>query len=54
MLGNPHLQRMLRHMDNSERAEKDLEAAMKEPIFTEFVDQCLEIVEPSAQRQMET
>ena len=41
-------------MDNSERAEKDLEDAMKEPIFTEFVDQCLEIVEPSAQRQMET
>ena len=46
MLSNPHLVRMLCHLDTTPRPDRHLEAAMHEPIFTEFVDECLRIVEP--------
>lgn len=47
MLSNPHLSRIVCNLDNSRKPDVDIEAAMHEPIFTEFVDECLRIVEPS-------
>ena len=46
MLHNPDLQNMLRHLDSTENPEVAMENAMQEPIFTDFVDVCLGIVEP--------
>ncbi|CAH1800797.1 unnamed protein product [Owenia fusiformis] len=46
LLKNPHLQDMLVYLDSSENPTKDLENAMQEPIFTEFANTCLNIVEP--------
>jgi len=46
MLSNRHLVRMVCHLDTTRRPDVDVEAAMQEPIFTEFVDECLRIVEP--------
>lgn len=46
MLSNQHLVRMLCHLDTTPRPDVDVEAAMHEPIFTEFVDECLRIVDP--------
>jgi len=48
MLSNRHLVRMMCHLDTTSRPDVDMEAAMHEPIFTEFVDECLRIVEPSS------
>jgi len=48
MLSNQHLVRMLCHLDMTRRPDVDVEAAMHEPIFTEFVDECLRIVEPQS------
>jgi len=48
MLTNRHLVRMLCHLDTTTRPDVDMEAAMHEPIFTEFVDECLRIVEPQS------
>ena len=46
MLSNRHLVRMLCHLDTTTRPDVDLHAAMQEPIFTDFVDECLRVVEP--------
>jgi len=48
LLCNQHLVRMLCHLDTTSRPNDDVEAAMHEPIFTEFVDKCLHIVEPQS------
>ena len=45
MLGNPHLRRIIKSLDTSSSPQTDMEAAMQEPIFTEFADQCLSLVE---------
>lgn len=45
LLSNPHLQQMMRHLNATTKAPRDIEAAMHEPIFHEFADKCLEIVE---------
>ena len=39
---------MLCHLDTTRQPDVDMEAAMQEPIFTEFVDECLRIVEPQS------
>jgi len=41
-----HLREMLIEIDNSKEPDKHLEQAMQIPIFTEFVDECMGIVEP--------
>ncbi|XP_002157954.2 zinc finger HIT domain-containing protein 3 isoform X1 [Hydra vulgaris] len=46
MLTNKHLKSILMEIDASKTPEKHLENAMQIPIFTEFVDRCLSIVEP--------
>lgn len=46
MLSNRHLLRIVCHLDTTRQPHVDMDAAMHEPIFTEFVDECLRIVEP--------
>ncbi|BES95792.1 unnamed protein product [Nesidiocoris tenuis] len=44
LLGNPHLRRMMGAIDSSEDAAKLIGDAMREPIFTEMVDECLQVI----------
>jgi hypothetical protein len=46
LLQNPHLQTMMLNLDKSEGPASSTEKAMHEPIFQEFVDACLNVVEP--------
>lgn len=46
LLENPHLRDLLKEIDSAENAWKAMTVAMKEPLFTEFADECLKIVEP--------
>ena len=48
LLNNDHLRNMLTEIDTSDNAASMMEKAMQVPIFTEFVDECLRIVEPSS------
>ncbi|XP_042369509.1 zinc finger HIT domain-containing protein 3 [Plectropomus leopardus] len=45
VLCNPHLRRLLRSVDGAENKDAAMRAAMQEPLFVEFSDQCLKIVE---------
>ena len=53
MLFNKHLKEMIKEIDASQNPEKLLTNAMQIPIFTEFVDACLRIVEPQEDQEME-
>ncbi|XP_050715645.1 zinc finger HIT domain-containing protein 3-like isoform X3 [Eriocheir sinensis] len=46
LLGNPHLQDMLGEVDGAANAQVAMRRAMVEPIFTEFADVVLGVVEP--------
>ena len=46
LLENPHLQTLIRHLDSSCDPEDDVNKAMQEPIFLEFADVCLRVIEP--------
>lgn len=46
MLCNPHLREFLKQIDSSTDAWKAMKIAMLEPLFLEFADVCLNIVEP--------
>ncbi len=46
LLENPHLQTLLRDVDASRDVERDVSAAMREPLFLEFADVCLKVIEP--------
>lgn len=48
LLYNPHLRNFLRTIDVAPNAWKVMQAAMQEPLFIEFADECLKIVEPSS------
>ncbi|KAM9847122.1 zinc finger HIT domain-containing protein 3 [Aulostomus maculatus] len=45
LLCNPHLRRLLKSIDGADSKEEAMKAAMQEPLFVEFSDQCLKIVE---------
>ncbi|KAL4223979.1 Zinc finger HIT domain-containing protein 3 [Mactra antiquata] len=45
MLGNPHLRQMMTSLVHADKPGPLLEKAMQEPIFTEFADTCLSIIE---------
>ncbi|CAH0563596.1 unnamed protein product [Brassicogethes aeneus] len=46
MLGNnPHLRNLLSSIDKCENVEDMMQKVMLEPIFVEFADECLKIVE---------
>ena len=44
---------MMKEIDSSEDPGKRLGQAMQIPLFTEFVDECLSIVEPQDENKME-
>lgn len=46
LLCNPHLREFLKQIDCSTDAWKAMKIAMLEPLFLEFADVCLNIVEP--------
>lgn len=48
LLCNPHLRQLLCSIDGAERKEDAMKSAMQEPLFMEFSDQCLKIVEIDA------
>ncbi|XP_035522108.1 zinc finger HIT domain-containing protein 3 [Morone saxatilis] len=45
LLCNPHLRQLLRSVDSADSKYDAMKAAMQEPLFVEFSDQCLKIVE---------
>uniref|UniRef100_A0A1A7YHJ5 Zinc finger HIT domain-containing protein 3 n=1 Tax=Iconisemion striatum TaxID=60296 RepID=A0A1A7YHJ5_9TELE len=48
LLCNPHLRRLLRTVDGAQTKDDAMKAAMQEPLFVEFSDRCLKIVENEA------
>ncbi|XP_050322720.1 zinc finger HIT domain-containing protein 3 isoform X1 [Bactrocera neohumeralis] len=46
LLYNLHLRKLLSEIDVAPNAWKAMKAAMQEPLFLEFADECLKIVEP--------
>ena len=49
LLANPHLREFLTILDSSEG--RLMRRAMKEPLFVEFVDCCLEIIDPDSAKK---
>ncbi|KAJ0004284.1 hypothetical protein NQD34_010498 [Periophthalmus magnuspinnatus] len=45
LLCNPHLRQLLCSIDNAESKDHAMKAAMQEPLFVEFSDCCLKIVD---------
>lgn len=45
LLTNKHLQDLLQTIDQSEDPEKIMQKAMQEPLFVEFADACLKVVD---------
>eukprot|EP00092_Neocalanus_flemingeri_P029206 GFUD01031702.1.p1 GENE.GFUD01031702.1~~GFUD01031702.1.p1 ORF type:complete len:158 (-),score=32.42 GFUD01031702.1:70-543(-) len=48
LLANPHLREFLTKLDSSEEKGRLMRRAMKEPLFIEFVDACLQVIDPEA------
>lgn len=46
MLKNKDIRKIITNIDGAQDPETVLRTSMKEPIFSEFADQCLSIVEP--------
>ena len=47
-LANRHLRDLIRTIDAAEEPSRLLSEAMQTPVFTEFVDECLRVVEPKS------
>ncbi|XP_040193814.1 zinc finger HIT domain-containing protein 3 [Rana temporaria] len=45
LLLNPHLQRLISALDQAENKDQELKKYMQEPLFVEFADKCLFIVD---------
>ncbi|XP_021185441.3 zinc finger HIT domain-containing protein 3 [Helicoverpa armigera] len=45
-LENPHVREILELLDKSPHPDEMMKEYMQEPIFTEFVDACLKVVQP--------
>ncbi|KAK0136466.1 Zinc finger HIT domain-containing protein 3 [Merluccius polli] len=45
LLRNPHLRQVLRSIDGADSKADAMRAAMQEPLFVEFSDECLKVVE---------
>ncbi|XP_005076970.1 zinc finger HIT domain-containing protein 3 [Mesocricetus auratus] len=50
LLLNPHLRQLMANLDQGDNKAKLMKACMQEPLFVEFADCCLRIVEPSRNR----
>ncbi|XP_076867805.1 zinc finger HIT domain-containing protein 3 [Brachyhypopomus gauderio] len=47
LLQNPHLRQVMMEVDSAQDKDKAMKKAMQEPLFVEFADQCLQIMEPT-------
>ena len=54
LLHNPHLRQIVSYLDQTDNKDKAIADAMQEPLFVEFADQCLKIVEENDERTMES
>lgn len=45
-LENPHVRKILQLLDKSPHPDELMQEYMLEPIFTEFVDACLKVMQP--------
>ncbi|XP_040613388.1 zinc finger HIT domain-containing protein 3-like [Mesocricetus auratus] len=50
LLLNPHPRQLMVNLDQGDNKAKLMKACMQEPLFVEFADRCLRIVEPSRNR----
>lgn len=50
LLHNPHLRNLMMSVDSSEDKAQAMRKAMQEPLFVEFANQCLQIIEPPERR----
>uniref|UniRef100_A0A336ME21 Zinc finger HIT domain-containing protein 3 n=1 Tax=Culicoides sonorensis TaxID=179676 RepID=A0A336ME21_CULSO len=46
LLYNSHLRKLLVELDSTQNPDRGISAAMMEPLFLEFADECLKIIEP--------
>ncbi|XP_055054142.2 zinc finger HIT domain-containing protein 3 [Misgurnus anguillicaudatus] len=46
LLVNPHLRQLMMSVDSAENKDMAMKNAMQEPLFVEFADQCLKLIEP--------
>lgn len=46
LLSNPHLREFITQLDTTPDAWKAMKVAMLEPLFVEFADECMRVVEP--------
>uniref|UniRef100_A0A182WDW4 Zinc finger HIT domain-containing protein 3 n=1 Tax=Anopheles minimus TaxID=112268 RepID=A0A182WDW4_9DIPT len=53
LLYNPHLRKLLTEIDNSRDGMNAVKVAMMEPLFVEFADECLRLVEPEVDETQE-
>ena len=51
VLKNPHLRELLISVHNSEDPWNSLKHAMQEPLFVEFADTCLKVVDPQEEAE---
>ncbi|KAH8233246.1 hypothetical protein KR026_005869 [Drosophila bipectinata] len=51
LLHNPHLRSLLQQIDVAINAHTAMAAAMQEPLFLEFADACLQVVEPMTEAE---
>lgn len=49
-LQNPHVRSILNLIDKARNPSTTLKSAMREPIFVEFVEECLKVVEPALEK----
>lgn len=49
LLKNPHLQNFLKTIDAADNPPRLMRKAMYEPLFVEFVDECMKVVDPAQQ-----
>ncbi|XP_059482939.1 zinc finger HIT domain-containing protein 3 [Neocloeon triangulifer] len=48
LLQNPHLQRILQHLDSDRQPKSAMEDAMQEPIFLEFANVCMDVLDSAS------
>lgn len=46
ILKNPHVRDLLENIDKTDKPDETMQKAMLEPLFVEFADACLKVVEP--------
>ncbi|XP_073955946.1 zinc finger HIT domain-containing protein 3 [Choristoneura fumiferana] len=51
-LANPHVREILKVLDSALRPDSLIQEYMQEPIFTEFVDACLKVVQPPGEAEV--